>query len=259
MAENSVEPSTPRANRGGSRRPAVFEQERTVRRYLSDVEGGRAGRSAKRTADAVGNRITKVDELLVSADPLSRVHLTQERIELHAEYVRLTNGHQQERSQLERDFLRVVRSYGDRHGITYAAWRQVGVEAAVLEKAGIRKAEKKPPPAAARAAQEEERGGPSPDSSPPGAPAEATPKDTDRETPTGTAREAPKAKEAPKAEAAAVPVPEGGGFDDPTEAVSLDELAALLADASVSSTPGSTQPRLSEDVPASNDEGTTGA
>lgn len=126
-----------------------------MRRYLSALETDRPGRGVKRTADAIGNRITKVDELLVSADPLSRVHLTQERIELHAEYVRVTNGNHPDLSQLERDFVRVVRSYGDRNGITYAAWRQVGVDAKVLELAGIHRAEKKPAPAAARAGADE--------------------------------------------------------------------------------------------------------
>lgn len=133
--------------------PAAY-QARTVRRYLSAVEASKRGKGPKRTSDAVGNRITKIDELLVSADPLTRVHLTQERIELHAEYVRLSNGNQDETAQLERDFISVARSYGDRNGLTYAAWRQVGVDAKVLERAGIRRAEKKPPPAATRAAAE---------------------------------------------------------------------------------------------------------
>ncbi|CAN5744950.1 hypothetical protein BH20ACT1_BH20ACT1_01390 [soil metagenome] len=152
MTENSADLSTPQIRRSGSRRPASADQERLVRRYLSALETSKPGRGVKRAADAVGNRITKIDELLVSADPLARVHLTQERIELHAEYVRITNGNHPDVSQLERDFVRVVRSYGDRHGITYAAWRQVGVEATVLEQAGIHKAEKKPPSAAVRAA-----------------------------------------------------------------------------------------------------------
>lgn len=295
MVENAAEPVTPRAKRGASRRPATFEQERIVRRYLSEVEGARAGRNLKRTADAVGNRITKVDELLVSADPLSRVHLTQERIELHAEYVRLTNGSRAERSQLERDFIRVVRSYGDRHGITYAAWRQVGVDAGVLERAGIHKAEKKPPPAALRAAEEAEQAarsegstaaeqpakatGPKPGPGPkPGAgagavkgspeangslgsdaqspPAESSPARTRRRVsaePPDEKRTA--SRRSPSTAAATEPsvpppaaAPKGAG--EATEAVSLDELASLLADASDSSQEGApaSQPRLGDDI-----------
>lgn len=91
------------------------------------------------------SRIAKVDELLVSADPVARVHLTQERIELQTEQVRLGNGSQVDLDQLERDFVRVARSYSDRHGLTYAAWRQVGVATDVLDRAGIFRADRKPP------------------------------------------------------------------------------------------------------------------
>ncbi len=38
---------------------------------------------------------------------------------------------------LEDDFVRVARSYSTRRGISYAAWREIGVDAAVLKKAGL--------------------------------------------------------------------------------------------------------------------------
>ncbi|MDP8986776.1 MAG: hypothetical protein M3N11_00270 [Actinomycetota bacterium] len=152
-----TETSPPRpagAGKAASSKPSTFLQARIVRRYLSAIEAKKQGKGAQRTSDAIGNRITKIDELLVSADPLTRVHLTQERLELHAEHVRLSNGNHGELGQLERDFVRVARSYGDRNGLTYAAWRQVGVDSKVLDRAGIRRAEKKPPPAALKAAAE---------------------------------------------------------------------------------------------------------
>lgn len=151
------ETSSPRpagSGKSGSSGPSTFVQARMVRRYLCALEASKQGKGPKRTSDAVGNRITKIDELLVSADPLTRVHLTQERLELHAEHVRLSNGNHGEMAQLERDFIRVARSYGDRNGLTYAAWRQVGVDSKVLDRARIRRAEKKPPPAAVKAAAE---------------------------------------------------------------------------------------------------------
>lgn len=244
MAENPSEPSLPAHKRGGGRKATTFDQERVVRRYLSAVEVARPGRGTKRTADAIGNRITKVDELLVSADPLRRVHLTQERIELHAEYVRISNGNSGDLSQLERDFVRVVRSYGDRNGITYAAWRQVGVDPKVLERGGVHKAEKKPPPAAVRAAEVE---------------AGTNGARPAREEP---AREQPaRAEEPARAEQPAGegvsgsrdPAPAGGA---PTEAVSMEELAALLADASAGSaaTASSSQPTLGDEMGATRDD-----
>lgn len=200
------ETSSPRPAGAGnptSSKPSTFLQARIVRRYLSAIEAKKQGKGAQRTSDAIGNRITKIDELLVSADPLTRVHLTQERLELHAEHVRLSNGNHGELGQLERDFVRVARSYGDRNGLTYAAWRQVGVDSKVLDRAGIRRAEKKPPPAALKAAAERaaaddapasapapQRGGvelqeqpaPPPDAPPP-APAAASPATEEPATP----------------------------------------------------------------------------
>jgi hypothetical protein len=232
MADDSVDPSTPSGKRASSRKAATFDQARVVRRYLSAVEGAKPGRGPKRTGDAIGNRITKVDELLVSADPLTRVHLTQERIELHAEYVRVTNGSSGDPAQFERDFIRVARSYGDRNGITYAAWRQVGVDAAVLERAGIHKAEKKPPPAVRAAAEQPgELTGPAADDAAPAA-SEAAPEPDQSEVP-----------------------PASPARDEPTEAVSMDELAALLADASVGAAPAnSTQPRLGDELAPAGDD-----
>lgn len=233
MADNSVDSSTSAGKRGSSRRATSFDQERIVRRYLSAVEGARPGRGTKRPGDAIGNRITKVDELLVSADPLTRVHLTQERIELHAEYVRVANGSSGDPAQYERDFIRVARSYGDRNGITYAAWRQVGVDTAVLERAGIHKAEKKPPPAVRAAAERPDAlARPGADDAAPVA-SEAAPESDQREAPSTSAP-----------------------ADEPTEAVSMEELAALLADASVAAASGnsSTQPSLGDELASAGDD-----
>lgn len=38
---------------------------------------------------------------------------------------------------LEQDFIKVAAEYGRRKGISYAAWREVGVAPAVLKEAGI--------------------------------------------------------------------------------------------------------------------------
>ena len=81
-------------------------------------------------------RMHQIDTDLLSADPVARLHLTQERIDLHAEHLRLTTG-SEDLAELEKAFVRVARSYGDRHDISFSAWRQVGVDAEVLAKAGI--------------------------------------------------------------------------------------------------------------------------
>ena len=37
-------------------------------------------------------------------------------------------------------FVQAARPYGERKGISYAAWREAGVDAAVLKRAGVRRA-----------------------------------------------------------------------------------------------------------------------
>jgi hypothetical protein len=108
-----------------------------VRRYLGAVEAGRTPKAKKRPTEALTNRMRKIEELLVSADPLTKLHLTQERLDLHAEIVRSANGPEPTLEALEAEFVRVARPYSERTGVTFAAWRQVGVDPAVLERAGI--------------------------------------------------------------------------------------------------------------------------
>jgi hypothetical protein len=126
------------ANRpGGGRRNDTRELGRVVRRYLGALEASRSSRGKRRTIEGISARLLKIDELLVSADSLTRLHLTQERIDLHAELVRITNGQDPDLSSAEKEFVQVARQYGHLAGVTYAAWRQVGVDAEVLEHAGI--------------------------------------------------------------------------------------------------------------------------
>lgn len=40
-------------------------------------------------------------------------------------------------SDLEDAFIEVAKGYGDRKGISYATWRDVGVSAATLKRAGV--------------------------------------------------------------------------------------------------------------------------
>jgi len=114
-----------------------------VRRYLAALETERKG-GKRRLSESIGNRILKIDELLVTADPLTRLHLTQERIDLHGEQIRYANGASDDVSSLEKQFIKVARSYADRLGIGYAAWRQVGVDPEVLERAGITRSAPRP-------------------------------------------------------------------------------------------------------------------
>ena len=62
----------------------------------------------------------------------------QERRNLTRELETMSSG--VDISALEADFIKVAKSYSQRQGISYATWRDVGVEAAVLKSAGISRA-----------------------------------------------------------------------------------------------------------------------
>lgn len=121
------------------------DRDRVVRRYLSALDAQRPGRTPAKTADSVHLRMHRIDTDLMSADPVQRLHLTQERIDLHSEHLRLLSN-TADIAELEKAFVRVARGYGDRHGITYSAWRQVGVGADVLSAAGINSTARSPRP-----------------------------------------------------------------------------------------------------------------
>ncbi len=111
------------------------EESRAVRRYLEAIEAHKPKRGRKRTTEGIEARLLQIESNLPGADPLTRVHLMQERINLQNE---LANKEDTvDLGALEQDFVDAARGYGDRKGITYAAWRAAGVDPTVLRQAGI--------------------------------------------------------------------------------------------------------------------------
>ena len=108
---------------------------RAVRAYLEALDQHRPKRGRKRTPDSVNARLAKIDTELVSADPMTRLSLVQERLDLLSEMESLTTT--VDLTALESDFVKSAKGYGERKGISYAAWREVGVSAATLKAAGI--------------------------------------------------------------------------------------------------------------------------
>ncbi len=111
------------------------EQGRAVRRYLEALEAHKPRRGRKRNPDNIAKRIDQIDEELPGADPLARVHLRQERIDLERE---MSAGSQKvDLDGLEAAFISAAGPYSLRKGIGYDAWREVGIEPRVLKAAGI--------------------------------------------------------------------------------------------------------------------------
>jgi hypothetical protein len=111
------------------------EQGRGVRLYLEALEKNRPKRGRKRTTDSITRRLDVIDVKLAEADPLTRLHLIQERMNLQTELESLKA--KTDLTELEKGFISAAKSYGERKGVTHAAWRALGVPADVLRKAGI--------------------------------------------------------------------------------------------------------------------------
>jgi hypothetical protein len=115
------------------------EQGRAVRRYLEALEAHKPKRGRKRTQESIEKRLAAIEEQLPEADPLTRLHLVQERMNLQNELAAGDNS--VDLAVLEEGFVESASPYGQRKGITYAAWREAGVDPAVLRRAGIRRGE----------------------------------------------------------------------------------------------------------------------
>ncbi|MGH9179453.1 MAG: hypothetical protein ACRD0N_12980 [Acidimicrobiales bacterium] len=81
--------------------------------------------------------MSDIEGRLETADPLSRLQLVQERMNLESELAAKSEA--VDLSSLEAEFVAAAKEYGERKGITYAAWREAGVDAAVLKIADIRR------------------------------------------------------------------------------------------------------------------------
>lgn len=113
-------------------------QGRAVRDYLEALEQHRPKRGRKRTVESIQAQLTKIEDQLAQADPVKRLQLIQDRLDLEAELS--ANENKADLEGLEKDFVETAKGYSERKGISYAAWRELGVEASVLKKAGISRA-----------------------------------------------------------------------------------------------------------------------
>lgn len=110
-------------------------QGRAVRLYLEALEANKPKRGRKRTPDSVKKQLDKVLVELETADPLKRLQLTQEQLDLEAE---LAAGETTvDMAALEQGFIEAAAGYAGRKGLSYGAFRAVGVPPAVLRAAGI--------------------------------------------------------------------------------------------------------------------------
>lgn len=110
-------------------------ESRVVRDYLEALKSSKPKRGRKRTAESIQKRLDKIEVELSSADPLNELLLLQERRDLQDEFEALSSG--ADISTAEAEFVKVALAYSNRRHISYVTWREIGVDAAVLKRAGI--------------------------------------------------------------------------------------------------------------------------
>jgi hypothetical protein len=120
--------------KSGGRQPSSAA---AVRRYLVALEKHQPRRGRPRTPKTLEDRLRKLDAEYEQADPLRRPHLEQRRLDVQKELDELIASRGEAPTELEDDFAAVAAEYAEKHGITYAAWRRLGVPARVLRKAGL--------------------------------------------------------------------------------------------------------------------------
>jgi hypothetical protein len=115
------------------------EEGRAIRAYLEALDTHRPRRGRKRTADTVERQLNETLDRLATASALDRVTLLQRKMDLQQELERLQGADSVDLEGLEQAFIAAVKGYSERKGITYAAWREAGIDARVLREAGLKR------------------------------------------------------------------------------------------------------------------------
>lgn len=111
-------------------------QGQAVRRYLEALETNRPKRGRKRTTDSVQRQLADLETKMAEASAIQKLRLIQTRLDLQNELDRLSSA--VDMDEVTDSFVAVARDYGEAKGISYDAWREIGVPADVLKRAGIK-------------------------------------------------------------------------------------------------------------------------
>ena len=109
-----------------------------VDRYLSALHVPKQ-RGRKVSLATLQNRLQAAEEKLKHASGVARLTAAQDVRDLKNRIADLANRGATDLKSLEAGFIRVAKKFGEKRGIGYGAWRDAGVPAAVLKKAGVRR------------------------------------------------------------------------------------------------------------------------
>ena len=110
-----------------------------VRDYLKALEQNAPRRGRKRTPESVERQLAVLEGEMEGVSVTKRLGLIQQRINLETDLEALQQAESVDLSALEAGFATHAAAYGGRRGISYAAWREVGVSSTTLKSAGLRR------------------------------------------------------------------------------------------------------------------------
>ncbi len=109
-------------------------ESKAISNYLGAIQSRKPGR--KVTRESLETRLAGIDDRIAAEqNPLKRVELVQSKLD--SQKALQLMGESQDEGEVEQGFIENAAAYSDRKGITYGAWREAGVPAAILKKAGI--------------------------------------------------------------------------------------------------------------------------
>lgn len=106
-----------------------------VRDYLEALETHRPRPGRRQSVESLGAKREAIDAQLAEAKPIKRLLLMQERRDVEAAIETLQV--EPDMAAVEEGFVTHAANYGQRKGIQYATWREFGVPADMLVRAGI--------------------------------------------------------------------------------------------------------------------------
>lgn len=108
---------------------AYRQETKAVDEYLSALTPGRGGYRPRRTPQELQVEID------AEKNPIRKLALVQQRLNIE----NALNGKVLKMEELTESFVAVAASFAKRKGISYAAWREMGVPPKILKEAGITK------------------------------------------------------------------------------------------------------------------------
>ena len=138
-------------------RKGMIDEARAIRSYLefltpskpaADEQTGKTDGRRQASPETIEKRIAAVDAKISGANTLAKLDLIQKRKGLEDDLVAARKAAASmkasdpaaRKAALEQGFIDHASSYGERKGITYAAWREMKVPPSILKAAGISRA-----------------------------------------------------------------------------------------------------------------------